>query len=517
MASKAPGYTKQLVLAVLLFVFGSFAYWLEYSKKPKEEAAKADEKKIFALKDTQIRRLEIEGVKPVDPTAKDAKKVEPYLLDVALECQSLADKLCKTEDASRWELAEPLRARADDATVNGLLKNYGNLTTSESIDLSTDTPEKRATLLSDYGLSAERRKDPKTRKIRLFLADGTVRTAYFGEKHPLSDGSFAIAESGKEGASTVDEAKVFVVPEWQISVFDQKTSYFRDKKLIGGNERDVASFTVSLSKKNPGAKIEGTKDAAGKWKLRSGANEFEGDVDAIESVLSGASQLAAKDFIAEKKDDANGKRALAGARPIYDLVMRLKNTEPKAEKRLRLFEKAGPKVGDQPGRTIYATVDGLDPLFEIEVSNADRLDVKLEELRLKRLIAVMDRYGINAIAAESRGKKAWKASVKKSGNDWVTDEVKPLGKTKVDAILDRLSSPSIKAFTGPAPTGETVVLRFATPEKSLDQGGTYEVEFWKKENRLFARDLRAARKEVVELPGDFASQLPWDEGFLKNP
>jgi hypothetical protein len=508
MASKGPGYTKQLALAVLLFAFGSFAYWLEFSRKPKEEAAKADEKKIFAIKDAQIQRLEIEG----------AKKDAPYVLDVALECRSLAEKLCKPEDASRWELVEPLKVRADDPTVNGLLKNYGNLTTSETIDLSTDTPEKRASLLADYGLSPEKRKDPKTRKIRIVLGDGAVRTAYFGEKHPLSDGSFAFVETGKDGPAPTDDQKVFVVPEWQLSVFDQRTSYFRDKKLIAGNERDVASFTIALSKKNPGTKIEGSKNDSGKWTLRSGKLEVPGDVDAIEAVLSGANQLSARDFVAERKDDANGKRALAGARPFYDLTMRMKGGDPKAEKRLRLYEKAGPKSGDQPGRTVYATIDGMDPLFELEPSAADRLDPKFDDLRPKRLIAVMDRYAIDGIAVEARGKSAWKSAWKKTGNEWTTtDAMKPLSKTKVDAILDRVSAPLVAAFGGPAPGGETLVLRMSTPEKPLDKDGAYEFEFWKKGNRLYARDLRSARKDILELVGDFASQLPWDEGFLKNP
>jgi hypothetical protein len=517
MASKGPGYTKQLALAVLLFAFGSFAYWLEFSKKPKEEAAKADEKKIFAIKNAQIQRLEIEGAKRADPAAKDPKKEAPYLLDVALECRSLAAKLCKPEDASRWELVEPLKARADDPTVNGLLKNYGNLTTSESIDLSTDTPEKRASLLTDYGLSPEKRKDPKTRKIRLFLADGTVRTAYFGEKHPLSDGSFALVETGKDGPAPTDDLKVFVVPEWQLSVFDQKTSYFRDKKLIAGSERDIASFSVALSKKNPGMKIEGKKDGNGKWTIRSGNREVPGDVDAIEAVLAGANQLSARDFVAERKSDPNGKRALTGARPFYDLTMRMKADDPESEIRLHLYEKAGPKSGDQPGRTVYATVDGLDPLFELDPSTADRLDPKFDDLRPKRLIAVMDRYAVDGIAVEARGKSSWKSTWKKTGNDWTTEGMKPVSKTKIDTILDRLSSPVVTAFAGPAPGAETLVLRMSTPEKPLDKEGAYELEFWKKENRLYARDLRSARKDIVELAGDFASQLPWDEGFLKNP
>src|SRR5690606_21422040 len=77
-------------------------------------------------------------------------------IEATLECKSLAEKLCRPTDASKWELASPVRTKADDRIVNEFLKSLANLSATDSIDLSTDSEEKRASLLADYGLSEDR-------------------------------------------------------------------------------------------------------------------------------------------------------------------------------------------------------------------------------------------------------------------------------------------------------------------------------------------------------------------------
>ena len=114
---------------------------------------------------------------------------------------------------------------------------------------------------------------------------------YFGEKHPIGDNVFALVQTG----DVANESKVFVVPAWQLSVFDQKTSYFRDKNLFGLNEKDVTAFTLATAKKLKG-KLE-AKRAADGWNLRNGAIEAEGDVDTVDGMLSGVVHLAAKDVV----------------------------------------------------------------------------------------------------------------------------------------------------------------------------------------------------------------------------
>lgn len=513
MSAKTPSYSKQLLLAVFLFVFGSVAYWLVYQKKPKEATNDADSKKVFVIGAARVKRLEIRGLKkesPADAAKKNPKeKAPPYLLNVALECESMGEKLCKPEDNSKWDLVEPLHASAEDTTVNSLLRNLGNLTTSDTVDLSTETPEKRESLLKDYGLGSDQITKPEERRIKLVLDDGRAFTAYFGEKHPISDGSFALLATGANGEpSASDKTKVFVVPDWQISVFTQKTSYFRDKKIIGGNERDVIGFTVAVSKNN-GAKIEGSKDPkTTNWTLKSAGTETGGDLDSIEAVLSAANRLQAKDYAAERKDAPNGKKALAGAKLVYDLTMLYKDST----KRLRLYEKTNPKAPS----TIYATLDGVDPLFEIDPVQLNRVDQKFNDLRMKKLIAAADRFGVDGMQITVKGKTPWKETLKKIGHSWTTAGGMALQDKVTSGILDQLTSPIVTSFKGVPPGSETLTIAFGTPEKPLGKDPAYEIEFWKKDKQLFARDLRSKKREIVELRGDFASQLPWNEGFLSS-
>lgn len=474
MAKKLPGYGKQLILATLLFGFASISYWFVYSKQPKEEAKKSDEKKIFILKDQKIRSLAIRGV--------------------VLNCLSLQEGLCKTEDSSKWELTLPLKTKADDNTINSLLKNFSGISSSETIDLSTETPEKRQILLKDYGLSSEQRKNPDTRKIRITLEDGQSFTAYFGGKHPIIEGVFTLLET-----TTPDENRVLIVPDWQISVFDQKTSYFRDKKLFAIADREVGEFTILQSRKITG-KLQGLKDeATQKWTLVSGGRKLAGDQDGIEGVISGAVFLSAKDYISEKKDSSDGKAALAGLHPIFDLELKTKTVR----KRLRIFEKK---------KAYFGTLEDQDPIFEIDSLAFDKLNKPLEELRVAKLIGVADRYALTSLQIEMKGGKPFKQEVlKETTGAWKIGGVES-ARGRVEGILDRLTSKIVKGFAGPAPSSEVLKITFGkSPKEPLHQ-----FEFWKKGNRLFARDLTSSERETVELMSDFSMQLPWDERFLKD-
>lgn len=493
MSKNLPSYGKQLILAAILFSFGSGAYWLVYSKKPKEEAQKVDAKKVFVLTDQKVKTFEISGM-PSLPKNSAAPTAAPAPLAVVLSCLSLGEGLCKSEDNSKWELLAPLKTKAEDTTISSLLKNLANLASSDVIDLSTESPEKRQSLLKDYGLSAEQRADPKTQKIRFTLEDGRVLTAYFGVRHPIAEDVFAVLET-----TSVDENRVFMVPEWQLSVFNQRTSYFRDKRLLSLTDKEVNQFKIIQSQKITG-KIEASKDEqTQKWTLASGGRKVAGDQDTIEGFLAGTVFLNAKDYIAEKKDSPGGKKALAGLKSIFDLELKTKT----ASKRLRVFKGA---------KSLYGTIDDQDPIFELDSFAFDKLDKNFDEFRVSKLIGVTDRYAVNHLFIEYQGANPFKQEVlKEAGGLWKIAGTES-ARGRVEGMLDRLTSKIVKGFTGPAPGGEVLKITFGkTPKEPLHQ-----IQFWKKGSQLFARDLTSADREIVELMGDFSMQLPWDERLLKD-
>ncbi len=502
MAKKNPGFGSPLVLSLILFIFSGAAYWLVYTKKPKEESLKADEKKVFVLQNKKIKTFEIAGMPIPGPSPSSPSPSIP--LNVSLECVSLKDGLCKTEDNSKWELTSPLKTRADDSTVNSLLKNIGNLVSSDLIDMTGDSPDKRVALLKDYRLSDPFRKDPKTPRIRITVDDGETYTAYFGEKNPVGEGVYALLEK-KSGP---DETKVYIVPEWQLSVFNQKTSYFRDKKLFSLNEKEIAQFTILQSKKISG-KLEVTFDEkSAKWTLNAGGKKFDGDKDAIEGFLSGVTFLNAKDYVAEKKDSVDGKKALSGMKPVFDLELKTKDSK----KRLKIFGKPkNPKDVKSP-LILYGTIDDQDPVFEIETFSFDKLDKSFADLRVSKLIGVTDRYSITSISAGLKGAKPFTQEIIKEPTGAWKISGNESARGRVEGLLDRLTSKIINGFGGPLPSGDTLTMTFGKSPKE----STHQLLFWKKGKKLYARDLKSSTPETVELSDDFSMQLPWDERFLKD-
>jgi hypothetical protein len=492
MSTKAPNMMKPLVLAVVLCGLGGFAYWLEYSKKPKEAQAEADGKKLFVLKDRPVTRLEFFG-----PSMKPENAAKPPLA-VTLDCTSLAEKLCKTDDASHWQLATPLKTKADDSTVNSLLKNFGNLVSNETIDLGVESPEKRASLLKDYGLDAAARANPATRRVSVTVEGGTRFVAYFGVKHPIGDNVFTLLQSG----DAVNENKVYIVPDWQLSVFDQKTSYFRDKNLFGLNAQEITDFTLAVSKKVKGTLVAKRAVEGKGWNLKLGATDVEGDVDTVDGILSGVTHLAAKDVVSEKHDSPDAKKALAGSKPSYDL----KFSGAVFSKHLRFFEKK--KNPKDAAATVYAIVDDQDPLYEVDVYGADKIEKTFDEMRIGKMLSVTERYSITAIDVENHGAEAHKQHIEKeSGGQWMIGGT-PAGRGKIEALLDRLSSKIVTTYAGPAPTGGVLKMIFRKKSEGKD-AVVAEIEFWSPNGHLYARNLRSPKKEIVELAPDFNTSLPW--------
>jgi hypothetical protein len=491
---------KPLVLAVALTVIAGFAYWLEYSKKPKEAALEADAKKVFTLKGRAISLFEIRGAS-TKPENKDKLP-----LDVSLSCLSLEQKLCKSEDASKWDLVSPLKTKADDSTVSSLLKNFSNLTSSDVIDLSNETPEKRASLLKDYGLDSSARENPRIRRISFSFSGEEPITAYFGEKHPIGDGIFTLLVTGK----TPNENRIFVVPEWQLSVFDQKTSYFRDKHLFGFNEKDVQSFKLLKSKKVNGA-LEAIRDADGKgWSLKFGGKEVAGDPATLDAVLSGIAHLSAKDMIAERQGDPAAKSALKGANSVYDIALKIGADT----KRLRLYEKR--KDAKSPA-SVYAVVEGQDPLYEIDSTEPDKLEKTLPDMRIGKLLDVTERYAITSIKFEGRGAEKYEnVALKDSGGKWSIGSTET-ARGKIEELLDRLSSKVIIAYNAPRPSSTTLEKEIRITFRKTDDSKTppiADLEFWSTQGRLFVKNRLTPKSSPLELVSDFAKSLPWESKTL---
>lgn len=467
--SSQVNWTRPLILAGTLTVLGSAAYWLEYSHKPKKEEATEQEKKFLRLKGTPIASIRL---------ATETKSF-------AFQCLDLEAKLCKPGDNSRWEVTAPAKFRGDDSNINALISALNTMQASEILDLSAETAEKRTRLFKEYGLDPTL--ESKSRRVEIVTGDGEKRLLILGDAHPIGDSIFV-------RSSALGDQKAALIPSFFKSNFDKELSHWRDKKLVTLASHQIQSFELNGTK----AKIQGSR-SDGQWTL---TGNLAGDIEAIDTLMNAATYLSAKAFANEKKA---GAPELKGLSPLLTLALKPEKAKDAKEEpapvKINLFEK---KSGT--AKVVYATVSNLDPVFELEASVIERLDKDLKNLRLMKLITSMDRFGLKRI--EISGKPVGEPALVITGED--------LKKPKITALLDKLSGNRIRDFLSGStiPAGEADGVRISLGDEK--ESARRKLVFWKKGDRLYARDLLSKRAgEAFEVDSTIAEALPFTRDFLK--
>lgn len=500
-------WTKQAILAGALLALGTTAYWLEYKHKPEKESKEEQNKKLFNLKDTQVKEVVIHDG-------------GGHVFDI--HCSDATSTLCKPGENSKWELSEPLKLKADDSNANALVSSLNNLAASETIDLKDETSEKRASLLKEYGLDAATRALASARHVSVETPSGTT-VLYLGLNHPIGDNIFAAAETvpaGQKPTGKIDENKVYLVPTYFKTNFDHDLTYWRDKKLLTASAHDIESFEL----KNTKAQIQGVRKD-GQWTLKTAKDgEFSGDIENVDNLLTAATFLTAKGFASDNKSDAKAKAALKGAKPVVTLSLQQEkgtNKEMPAPIVLTLYQKGStkPAKGAKPGTPaatqLYATVSNLDPLYELEPNALDRLNKEVKDLRLAKLITSMERFTVKKITFEGKPLGNPPLVLKDNDGKWSLEgKAQAIASDKVQGFLDKVSGNRIQEFlTGAAiPAGEKDGLNV----KLADEKGETkrELVFWRTGGKLFARDLASKRNEAYRVDNALTDALPWTRDFF---
>lgn len=469
-------WNRQLGLAAALFVLGSAAYWLEYKHKPEKETSEEQSKKIFQIKDTPVETIQLIG---------EGKQV-------AFQCLDLASKLCKPGDHSKWEITQPMKLKADDTNVNALLSTLNTLNSNETIDLKQETPQKRAALIKEYGLDAESRKNGK----RVEVTATTGKTVLeLGLPHPIGDTIFALRNS--------DENQVYLIPSFFKSNLERNLTHWRDKKLLTLSAHEVESFQLSGSK----GKLTAERKE-GQWIIRTGSEEFAGDQEAIDAVLSAAAYLSAKDFAASKS-------VLNGMAPTLTLTLQKEKGSAKEAPvpvTVTFYQKKGASAA---GGKTYATVSNLDPVFDMDASAKDRLDKSVKDLRLTKLITSMDRFSAKRLEFSGSQFGSAPLILNQSNGKWIKSSDKTeVPSDKVNSFLDKISGNRIKEFlTGSAiPSGEKDGLKVTLGDDKTET--RKQLLFWRKEGKLYAKDLQSKRNEAYLVDPSIADALPWSADFF---
>jgi len=481
-----------LLLSSILAIGGGIVYWHEFIKRPQTEEIAELSKKIFKMKDMGVAEMAL-----ID----DRRTVR-------LRCADLDRGLCKKGDQSSWNLLEPLQTTADKANSNSFLTSLEGLTPSETLDLSADSLEKRQALLKQYGMDPEHLKDGKIRALEIKFADNSIQKVYLGETHPIGDKIFAAVEiDGK-----LRDDKVYLVPSFTKRHFEQKSGYWRDKKLFSAQSSSIESFDL-LNKKNE--RIEGKKED-GRWLVKKGGSWIPGDQDSIETLLNTVVHLNAQDIISDSKNSPLSKATLKDARPAGKIKIREKDSKESLE--LELFAKM--KAGSKPGKDssiefLYGKVSQLDPLYQLEVNVDSKINKGSTDLKMSKLISTVDRYSVDRIKLESKGYRDGSLDFEKHEGKWQSLALKDeLDAEKITDLLDHLSGSQIRDFSLKAgkASDEKLVISLGVESNPTKR----HIEFWKAGNKLYAKDLASDEKTVFELDQKLNQTLPWKKDYFKK-
>ncbi len=234
----------------------------------------------------------------------------------------------------------------------------------------------------------------------------------------------------------------------------------------------------------------------GQWVVNSKGEDLPGDLDTADGILNGLSYLSAKSF--------PPKEALKGTRA--SLNIRLKR-EGKEDTVISFFEK-----GDLKKNTgkLFLKVSDLDPVFEVDPYTKDRFDKDIRSLRQTKLITSLDRFSARRIelTSKSLGSIILLSKDGKWGIEGSKDEVQ---QDRVTGLLDKLSGNRVKEFVAGSDAAADALSVQVGDEKTAAKR---KFAFWKKDGKIFARDLLSQRKENLVLDTALEPDLPWTRSVL---
>jgi hypothetical protein len=490
-------WTKPLALAATLVVLGTTAYYLEYKRAPEQEEMAEAAKKPLNLKDVSVAQIRV-----VDGNRR-------YLF----RCVDDAAKMCKPGDNSKWEMLEPIKAKADDSNVNALISSVSNLATQDTIDLKEEKDDKRVRLLREYRLDAPTRQAPGARRVEITMASGEVRTLFLGDTHPVGETIFAGLAQGKDvAAQAFDEKLILLVPTYFKANFDHDLTYWRDKRLLALASHQIKGFKLDWAK----AQLSGERNHA-QWTLKSKTGEMSGDIESVDSLINGAIYLSAKQFVSESKTDATAKKTLAGAKKAVTLTL-----QPEAPGTDAKGQTPEPIVVTflEKGKKLYATVSSLDPVYELDAAAKTKVTKELKDLRMTKLITSMDRFTTKRVEV-SGGSLGAPVVLTQADGKWTNAAAPSAAEKEIDSdrlqgLLDKLAGNRIQGFLEGAkiPAGQDQGLRLMLGDEKDSK--KRELVFWKSGDRLLAKDMSSKRGEAFEVDRVVKDALPWDREFFKK-
>jgi hypothetical protein len=251
----------------------------------------------------------------------------------------------KKDDKGEWLITEPLEAKADSSEVSRLAEDFSSLKFERVIEAEGGDPAKYEIPKKELTLWYKGQDQP----VRLLI----------GMENPLDNTLFAKRE---------DEKRIVLLAGYLKSNLEKKTFDFRQKDIFKFEPEDIGF--ISLKAKDLTWKAQ-KKEA--EWFLDSPVKALA-KKSRVEDVLRALSNLRAKEFVAEQKQDAEITQ-FGLKEPEYSVTLSLPSKNQEIIFSLH-----------KQDETVYATTSISPKIVAAEGQVLTDIEKKVEDLREKQVV-----------------------------------------------------------------------------------------------------------------------------------
>ncbi len=346
--------------SVTMIEKGGRQYVVEVGAKP----AMSDDTYIRIAGKPTIYRADRDLVRELEKEAKEYRKKRLFNLTPAdathlhVELEGQTFDLTRGE-GGKWVMNEPVKAHANTAKVEELIRNINAVSVDEFIE---DAPQD----LAAYGLSNPTMRISVTTEKRIEVtppaeeppatqpAEPTFETVT--EEHALEIGSFADMAEQKRYLKLAGQPWVASVAVNTVNNMTPKLTDLRDASIIQAGKGDATALTLEVAGESATLRREGAK-----WTGEGDLAEL--DASAVDDVLNALVDLRALQWIDDPAAQQAADAGLDSPRATLTLTTR-DSVEP-------ITVRIGATT--QSGRNAYVKIEGRPTLYVVDAALADRL------------------------------------------------------------------------------------------------------------------------------------------------
>lgn len=370
----------------------------------------------------------------------------------------------KREGEDNWLITEPIEAKADKYEVDRIANDFSSLEIDRLVEEAPEDLEKYGIPQKEISLKFKDKEEPVIILV--------------GMENPLDQKFFAKRQ---------DETRVVLISSTHKTLLEKKVFDFREKKIFQFEPDDVKGIKLHSGD------IEWTaEETEEEWFLKKPVESLAEKSD-ITSLLSSLSDLKAKEFVSEEKNDEEMKKfKLDAPEQTVTLQMPLKNQEVKFSIQ---------KVEDK----LYATTSVSPKIVEVEDTILSKLEKDPLEMREKE-VADFYSWEANKVTLE-RGALHLTVLEDKEEDKWHFDstEKEEADKDKIEEFIRKIEALKAEEFVDPP---------FDLKEFGLDPP-TAKVTIWIKEDEDKSKEVTVligkTLKETTEKEEQEAEEAEVDE------